>query len=164
MTRTQLSRPAVSPPADLTLVEASLAQVISKTSQSERAQWVGLSGHGQISRREQKLTTGEADTYLEVYPGHYLLRVAKANPVLRESVVDFLNGEEVEAGDAVKDLTSFAQHAAVEIAAILGDLSDGKIDRIEAARHSTALQQLQELIHQARLDLGRLARTPGATA
>lgn len=134
--------------------------VTKHTSQVERAEIVGLTGGAQLCRREARMATGEADTYLEVYLAHHFLRLARAVPALREAVVEFVTGAEtpVTTEPVERDLSAFAEHAAHELGAIVAALSDQKISRIEAAQRDTALMQLQEQIHQVRIKLGKVAR------
>jgi hypothetical protein len=146
-------------PADVTPVESALALLIASQSQAERARIVGLAGHAQISRRESKLVTGEADTYLEVYPAHYLLRVAKSDARLADTIIAWLKADKINNNDAEveKDLSALAQRQAAEIAHVLSDLNDGDLSPAEAATHSTALQELQKQIHDVRIKLDRRA-------
>ena len=147
-------------PADLTTVEAAAALVARKTSMEDRATVVGLKCHSRISAREGLATSGQVDGYVEAYPAHYLLRLAKAAPVLRAAIIEFLNDTAcvVDHEPVEKDLNAFATRVSHELGEIIASLADQKISRIEAAQRDTALQLLQEHIHRVRIKLGKVAR------
>ncbi len=132
--------------------------IVHETKQNERAVIVGLTTGAQLSRRESRLATGESDTYVEAYLAHHFLRLAQAVPGLRDAVLAFLNGTEPMGDDqrCERNLSAFGQAAARELADIMQDAGDG-IDRIEAAKHRTALLQLKELIGTSIVDLDRRA-------
>lgn len=147
-------------PADLTDVEHACALVARSTSQEQRAAAVGLKCHSRISAREALATSAQVDGYVEAYPGHYLLRLAKAAPVLREAIIRFLSQDESTSDGASveRDLSTFAARASHELGEIIEALVDQKISRVEAATRDTALQLLAEQIHRVRIKLAKVAR------
>lgn len=154
--------PSQDHPADLSAVELALSAAIGDTKQKDRAVIVGLTNGAQLSRRESRLVTGEADTYVEVYLAHHFLRLAKAVPVLGDAVKAFLSDSE-QVGDGTqveRDLSTFGQAAAEELAQIMRDGVDG-FDRAEAAKHRTSLMALQELIRTTITNLDHRARGNG---
>jgi len=144
-------------------VEETLAVVIATTSQTDRAAAVGLTGHAQISRREQKVHDGALEMFLDAYSGRCLVKLALWDPRLREALAAALS-DRVELADERRvesDLSQFARDASAELARVLQDLSAGELTSRQAAEHDEALNLLQAEICRTRQDLGKRIRAQG---
>lgn len=152
--------PSQDPDAAVSLVEDALVRLLDTTSQTERAEAIGLTGHAQISRREQLVHQGSVECFVDTYPLRYGIRLARWNAGLRTAFLEALSDEvPTPNADAVEgDLGTCARDFATELAAILADLAKGKISPKQAQKHDAALQLLQDDIQRARIDLSRRAR------
>jgi hypothetical protein len=148
--------------ADVTPVEAALKLTIEQTVQDDRAKVVGLTNHGQISRREQRLLTGECDSYLETYPGHYLMRMGRASPLLKEAMIAFLRSDEASVTDADVEhaVSRFVTRMLADLSTLNGLTEDDSLSSSEASRADAILQDYQARVHELRRKLGRRARSP----